>query len=218
MNRFAVIGLGHFGAVAARTLFEKEKEVIAIDINKDAVQDASEYSAQAIVADATDKKTLEEIGITEVDAAIVSLGERMDIITLVALYLKELNVPHVVVKALSADHAKILEAIGVNEIIHPEAESAARLGTRLSLNNATHFIPLISEYSIVAVRSCVSLSGKKIAELETKDIQIIAIQCYDDKQLNIDPQDDDEIQQNDVLILMGKNTVLAQFTSVLRDE
>lgn len=204
--------------MAARTLHEKGKEVIAVDLDKEAVQDALEFSAQSVAADATDKRTLEEIGIPEVDAAIVSLGEKMDVITLVALYLKELNVPYIVVKALSPDHAKILAAIGVNEIIHPEEESAARLATRLSLNNATHFIPLVSDYSIVAVRSCSPLYGKRVGELETKDIQIIAIQCHDDKQLNIDPQDDDEIRRNDVLILMGKNSVLAQFTGAYSEE
>lgn len=218
MKRFAVIGLGHFGAMAAQTLYEKGKEIIAIDIDKEAVQDASAFSAQALTADATEKRTLADIGVGDVDAAIVSLGERMDVITLVALYLKELNVPYTVVKALSADHAKILRAIGVDEIIHPEEESAIRLATRLCLNNATYYIPLILDYSIVAVRARAALIGKKIGEVASKELQVIALQCHDDKQLNVRPQSEDLISQNDVLILMGKNIVLAKFAAAFDEE
>jgi trk system potassium uptake protein TrkA len=212
MKRFAVIGIGHFGETVARTLFESGAEVVAIDRDKELVQDATEYSSQAICADATDMRALRAIGLDEVDAAIVSLGERMDVITLVALHLIEIGVPYTCVKALSDDHAKILRAIGVNEIIHPEEESAIRLATRLSFNNVADFLPLLSGYSVVSMQATERVVGRKVGELETADIQIVAIQHKDQDRPTLVPAETEPIEANDVLILIGANEEIARFT------
>lgn len=213
MKRFAVIGLGHFGGGVARLLFEKGEEVIAVDFDKDAVQDAAEFSNQAILADATEKKTLDEIGFSEVDVAIVSLGDRMDIITLVALHVIELGVPHVVVKALSPDHAKILRAIGVNEIIHPEAEAAERIATRLSLSNAIDYIPLLGGYSIIEMEGRGKLVGKKVKDIESLNVQVVAVQQAANKKVMLSPQDDYVFAENDLIVVLGENEKLREISS-----
>ncbi|MBD0328039.1 MAG: TrkA family potassium uptake protein, partial [Pyrinomonadaceae bacterium] len=100
MNRFAVLGLGNFGRHVARTLYEANKTVIAIDSNSEVVQELAEYATQAVVADVTERASLESLGVGDVDAAIVSLGARMDLSTLAVLHLKEMGVPFIAVKAL----------------------------------------------------------------------------------------------------------------------
>jgi len=99
-ERFAVIGLGHFGAYALQVLYQAGKEVIAIDRDPEIVREAAEFAQKAVSADATDVHALESLGVGDVDCAIVSLGERLDIITLAALHLKDLGVPYIAVKAL----------------------------------------------------------------------------------------------------------------------
>jgi trk system potassium uptake protein TrkA len=218
MKRFAVIGIGHFGATTARTLFETGAEVVAIDVDKETVQDAADFSTQAICADATDKRALQSLGLEDVDVAVVCLGERMDVITLVALHLIEIGIPYTCVKALSDDHAKILRAIGVSEIIHPEEESAIRLATRLSLNNVSDFLPMLSGYSVVSMRAAPAVVGKRIGDLETQDIQIVAIQRNGQGRPNLVPSDDESIGRDDVLILIGENGEITRFTeSYCRD-
>ena len=54
------------------------------------------------------------------DAVVVSTGERSHLSTLITLYLKELKVPRILVKALDEDHGRILEKVGATEIIFPE--------------------------------------------------------------------------------------------------
>lgn len=213
MKRFAVIGLGHFGSYVARRLYAEGEEVIAVDLDADAVQEAADFSTQATVADATVKKTLEALGIQDVDIAIVSLGEKMDVITLVALYLIELGVPHIAVKAITEDHAKILKAIGVNEIIHPEQESAVRLATRLMLNDVIDFLPILSGFSVVSMRATPIVIGKQIKDLESKNIQVVAIQHKTQKSPTLVPDDDEPIFENDILILIGENQEIAKFTA-----
>jgi trk system potassium uptake protein TrkA len=140
-KRFAVIGLGHFGAYALRVLYEAGCEVIAIDLDAEAVREAAEFSERAVVADATDVQALESLGVADVDVAIVSLGERMDVITLAALHLKELGVPNIAVKSLSEEHGRILKAIGVHEIVHPEKDAATRLARRLVRQDVLEYLP-----------------------------------------------------------------------------
>ena len=51
MGQFVVIGLGRFGSTVARVLFEKGQDVVAVDSERQPVEDARAYSQQAIQAD-----------------------------------------------------------------------------------------------------------------------------------------------------------------------
>jgi trk system potassium uptake protein TrkA len=212
LNRFAVIGLGHFGSHAARTLYESGKEVIAIDIDQEKVQDISEHVTQPVVADATERNTLEALGVHEVDCAVVSLGGRMDVILLTALHLVEMGVPYVVVKALSEEHARILTALGVHEVVHPEKDLAIRTATRLARVDVVDFLPLLPGYSIREVKAPPEFVGKTLREIDlrnTLNLQLVAIQSPDPEgEINIMPHAGDTIREGDILILLGEDARL----------
>lgn len=203
MKRFAVIGLGHFGMSVAKKLYEEGREVIAVDADKERVQDAAEFSEQAICADATDKQTLENLGLTDIDVAIVSLGERMDVITLAALHLKEMGVPYLIVKAISADHEKILRAIGVDEVIHPEEFAAQSLATRLSLFGVSDFLPVLPTYSVVLLKTPNCFLNQTVSVMESKNVQVVGIQRA--KDVILTPSDQELLLPDDMLILIGEN-------------
>ncbi|HSK72290.1 MAG TPA: TrkA family potassium uptake protein [Pyrinomonadaceae bacterium] len=220
-NFFAVVGLGHFGSHVARVLYEAGKNVIAIDMDEEAVQDAAECATRAVVADATDRQTLVSLGIPDVDAAIISLGEKMDVIVLAALQFIELGVPYVAVKALTEDHAKILHAIGVHEVIHPEKEMAIRLASRLARKDVVDFLPIAPGYSIREIKAPPEFVGKSLSELalrNTLHVQLIAIErnrTKDELDINIVPRAGDVIQADDILVLLGKNRDLDRITDIV---
>jgi trk system potassium uptake protein TrkA len=219
-QRFAVIGLGHFGKHAARTLFDLGKEVLAIDMDDEAVQDAAEFSSQAVVADATDRVTLESLGLGEVDAAIISLGERMDVITLAALHVREIGVPFIAVKALSEEHGRILEALGVHEVIHPEKDRAIRLANRLARADVVEFLPLLAGFSLIEVKAPPEFVGKSLRELalrNTLNVQIVAIQTRvgGKPTLKIVPRAEDVIHKGDLLILLGEDRDLDRIRDIV---
>jgi len=222
MKRFAVIGLGHFGSHVARTLFRAGKEVIAIDSDEEKVQDMAEHATQAVVADATDRPTLESLAIAEVDAVIISLGERMDVITLAALHVKKLGVPFIAVKALSEDHGQILTALGVHEVIHPEKDMACRLANRLSRTDVVDFLPLLPGYSIIEIRAPREFVGRTLRDLalrNTLNVQLVAIQHEEggEKRINIIPHADDRIMESDLLILLGENRDLDRIRDIMKN-
>ena len=71
---FAVIGLGQFGKAVVDELLENGMDVIAIDSSEEAISKVSKYLPTAFVADSTDERALKELGIKDVDAAIVAYG------------------------------------------------------------------------------------------------------------------------------------------------
>lgn len=206
-KRFAVIGLGHFGAYALRVLYEAGCEVLAIDLDPEAVREAAEFSERAVVADATDVQALESLGVAEVDVAIISLGERMDIITLAALHVKELGVPNIAVKSLSEEHGRILKAIGVHEIVHPEKDAATRLARRLVRQDVLEYLPLLPGYSIIEIKAPAQFVGRSLRELALRNrlqVQLIGIQRGGlSGELKIVPRAEDVIEEGDLMILLG---------------
>ena len=87
-QRVVVVGLGTFGITAASELIKRGCHVTAIDNSEKMVEIASEFAIDVIVADARERKPLEEAGVADADAAIVSVGEDLESSFLATLHLK----------------------------------------------------------------------------------------------------------------------------------
>lgn len=218
MERFAILGLGRFGGHVARTLFDAGKQVLALDAGDDAVERAAEYSTRAAVVDATDREALEALGLADMDAAIVSLGGRMDVITLAALHIREIGVPYIAVKALSEEHGRILKALGIHDVIHPEKDMAIRLGNRLARRDVVEFLPLLPGYSITEMRAPREFVGRSLKDLALRNnlnVQLVAIH-RGTGEMNIVPRADDVIADGDLLVLLGDNRDLDRVRDIVR--
>ena len=209
MGRYAVIGLGKFGATVVRTLHARGHQVIAIDQDRERVQDLRDFSTQAIEADCTDQDTLRALGIHDADAVVVSLGERMDASILVTLYLRDLGLKEIVVKAISEDHGKVLHLIGATEIVHPERDTARRVARGLGLRSIVEYLPLASDSSLVEVKAPVEFVGRTLAELEIrKRFQVLVVAIKRGESLLLATGGDERLQPGDVLVLVGRDVDL----------
>ena len=54
-EQILIIGLGQFGMALTKTLYDKGYEVIAVDTEKNIVNEASNYATDAICIDAIDE-------------------------------------------------------------------------------------------------------------------------------------------------------------------
>ena len=209
MGRYAVIGLGKFGATVVRSLYERGHEVIAIDRDRSRVQEVRDCSTQAIEANCTDQDTLRALGLQDADAVVVSLGEQMDASILVTLYLRELGLKEIVVKAVSEDHGKILHLIGATEIVHPERDTARRVARGLGLRSIVEYLPLAADSSLVEVQVPAEFVGKTLAELEIrKRYQVLVVAIKRGEGLLIAPGGDERLLAADILVLVGKDADL----------
>ena len=72
-----VIGLGRFGTKLASTLFQRQHEVLAIDSDELKVQSLLGQVTYAVEADGTNEIALRDLGVGEMDVAVVALGSQL---------------------------------------------------------------------------------------------------------------------------------------------
>lgn len=217
MKRFAVIGLGNFGFHAAKALYEDGNEVIAIDLNKGRVQAIDPHCSEAIVLDATDKEALKTLALETMDGVIVSTGTKISSSILICLYLQEMGVKKILVKALDEDHEKILKRVGATEIIHPERDMALRVSRGLSRPNMLDFIPLSDEFELVQVGPPREFIGKSLKDLNLRaryNVHIIAIHEIVPENFRLVPPANFVIKDSDILIMLGKSEDIRRIKSL----
>jgi len=76
--KFAVIGLGSFGSNIAKTLYEKKHEVLAIDRDKEKIEEVKTFVSHAVNMDAAIKENLKALDAQDMDVVVVSLGPEME--------------------------------------------------------------------------------------------------------------------------------------------
>lgn len=219
MRRFAVIGAGTFGSAVVETLADEGNEIIVIDSDRERIQHLQEWATQAVQADATDPEALAALGINEVDCAIISLGDKIDLSILVTLHLKEMGVPEIVVKATTPEHGKILKLIGATEVVFPEKEMAQRLARRLSAPNVYDQIQLAEDLSVLELLAPSKLAGKTLKDLRLRDqyqVNLIAIREPNEKgeMRTIIPRAEFQIRPDHALIVVGLNEDIEKFKNL----
>jgi len=213
MKQFAVIGIGNFGYYLGRHLYEKGHEVLALDINKGQVQKIKEVVSQAVIVDATDREALEALGISQVDAAVVCIGTRMQASILATLHLKDLGIKRILAKATSEEHGRILRKVGATEILFPEKDLAIGVASRLDNPNMLDYLPFIEGYSIVELAPPKDFVGKKLKELDLINrfsVQVLAVKEILPKGLVLIPKADFVIKDSDALIVLGPDETLKE--------
>ncbi|MBD3413063.1 MAG: TrkA family potassium uptake protein [Candidatus Aminicenantes bacterium] len=214
--KFGVIGLGSFGFHVARTLFEMNEEVLAIDHDKERADLIKNYASHVVHMEAADKENLKAVGIQEMDVVIISLGPNMEGSILTVHYLSEMHIKRIIAKALSEDHAKILEAVGASEVIYPERDMAVKTAMKLSNPNVLDFLPLSSGIEIREIAPPEEFIGKSLMELDLinrYEIQVIAVKGLVPEKTTLIPKADFVIKDSDVLMVIGPKKQLKKICS-----
>lgn len=215
--KFAVIGLGSFGSNIAKTLYEKGNEVLAVDEDKEKIDEVKNFVSHAVHMDAADKENLQALGIKDMDVVIVSLGPEMEASILTVLYLNEMGTKRIVAKALTEDHAKILESVGATETIYPEKDMAIKTALKLSCPNVLEYLPLISGFGIQEIAPPEKFIGKNLRELDLRNkygIQVIAIKELIPEKTTFVPKADFVLKDSDILVIMGDDKQLKKINAL----
>jgi trk system potassium uptake protein TrkA len=158
-----VIGLGRFGAATAGQLDRLGREVLAIDDNDTLVQKWSERITHTVQADARNIDALRQIGAGEFSIAVVAVGSSIEASVLITANLVDLKVPQIWAKAISKSHGKILERIGANHVIYPEAEAGERVAHLVS-GRMLDFIEFDDDFALVKMYPPKPIRGKNLTE------------------------------------------------------
>lgn len=210
--QICVIGLGKFGYTFGVSLINLKHKVIGIDANPANIQRAQNIFSQVYEADVSQKQALEQIGLSEITHVLVSVGDSISTSAMTTMYLKELKIPNVWVKAINEDHAKLLRKIGADEVIIPEHIAANQLADRIDVPGIIERLPFDSEMFIREL-TIDKLARKTLRELDltnTLNCQVIAIRKYNESCYRYIPKADDSLQQDDIVIVIGPRKSLSK--------
>ena len=208
--RFVVIGLGTFGTHVARTLFAAGHEVVGIDSDAVRVQDVRDYCTRPVTTDATDPDNLRALDLADADAAVVSLGDHMDSSILVTLYLKELGLKKIVVKAISDDHGKVLTLIGATGVVHPERDTAVRLARSLGARSIVEYLPLGVGFGLEELAAPRSYWGRNLSDLGIRRRhQVLVVAVKNGERVDLVPGADHVVREGDTLVIVGREEGLS---------
>ena len=209
-----IIGLGRFGTSLANTLFSMGHDVLAMDDDEKKVQAISSQITRTVQADATDEAILKELGVSNFDVAIVTMGEAIQNSVLSTILLKRLGVPYVIARAENELHGVILDKIGADKVVYPEREMGVRVAHGLLLTDVLDYIPVAPSYGVSKLAMPPYFVGKSLSELGLGrggkwGLAVLLIQRG--KEVIVTPDRAELVKQDDVLIVSGIDDKLEQF-------
>ena len=218
MKRIGIVGAGRFGLSLAESLANAGLEVVLLDRNRPAMQQANEF-ATALQGDATQPRVLEEAGFGECDVVVVAIGSNIEASMMVTANCKELGVPNVVAKATSELHGKILRRIGADSVVYPDRDSARRLARALANHDVVDFLEVSEGYSIAEIDVPDGVAGRSLAEADLRRRTGVTVLCIRragegrKERRAIFPQASDVIEPGDRLIVFGETKRLDELSA-----
>jgi trk system potassium uptake protein len=207
-RQYAVIGLGRFGRAACMTLHQSGYEVLGID-SSDKLVDAilnDKLVSHAIQLDSTEPFALKQAGIFEIDTVIVAIGNYLDASVITTLNLKEGGVNHVVAKASSEVHMKLLKKVGADHVVFPEHDAGCELATSLTKPSILERFEIDTENSIVELIVPDEFHGKTIMELQLRNrygLNLLGVS--QDGKFHINPNPTERLQKGSLMVVVGSN-------------
>jgi len=208
-QEIAVIGLGKFGFYFASTLVDLGYTVIGIDNKQSRIQVAGDKLHQVYRAEATNKEALEQIGLAEVSHVLISVGDSIAASSMIAMYSKEMGIPQVWVKAVNPDHQRLLNKLGVDEVIIPEQMAAVQLASKVAIPGFLQYAAFDPEVSFQEL-TIERWAGKTLRELDLTrkyHIQVISIQKLGTDSYEYTPDPDYIFRQGDVIIVLRHTNI-----------
>lgn len=218
MKQVVVIGLGQFGMHLARRLVQMGCEVIAIDLNESRVNEVRDDVQRALIGDARDAQMIAGAITSRVDEVVVGLGETsIEPSILCVVNLKRIGVKRIVSTARNDDHAMILRAVGADEIIFPERETAERAARRVANPDLRDMFPLAGEFRILEIAAPRAIHGKTLAAANLRrdyDLLVLAVRGPESGDFKFLPDPNAVIEPGQVLMIVGRELDLARFAGL----
>lgn len=207
-EQFAVVGLGRFGRAVCATLHGLRYEVLAVDRDEKLVNQAltDRIADHVVCLDTTEPSALKEAGLFEFDIVIVAIGNYLAESIITTLNLKEGGVKHIVAKASSEVHVKLLKKVGADRVVFPEREMGCELARSLTRPRILDQFELDPDHSIVEIAVPEKFEGKTLAELDLRKsygISVLAVGQEDNLQIN--PAPTASLKKGLVMVVIGSN-------------
>ncbi|HYF92172.1 MAG TPA: TrkA family potassium uptake protein [Symbiobacteriaceae bacterium] len=204
-KKFAIIGLGRFGSSVAKTLNDLGHNVLAVDNDPGIVDDLASRIQRVVRADTTDPAALKALRIADFDTVVVAVGDDVEASVITCLNCRDLGVKRIVAKAQDEPHGRILERLGVEQVVYPQRDMGARVAHNISAGGLIDLIRLSEQYGMAELQTPENLIGKTLAETDIRNtlgLNVMAIKRGN--RIIVSPGADERLGQEDILIVIGE--------------
>ncbi len=222
--KFCIIGLGYFGKNLALTLARARVEVLAVDILPAKVDAVKDDVSHAVIADTSQRETLDRLPLADMDAVVVAIGEGFEASLLTVGNLQECGVKRIIARVINPIHEKLLRLMKIEELIMPEAESAQRMAQSL-VRGVLNSLDLTGGFIIVEAKLPDWLIGRSLEEAGLRKnykINLVTVKKASAPAARIFareraheligvPPADYRFEQEDLLVLFGEETRVHAF-------
>lgn len=204
MSQFLIIGLGGFGVTLCKSLYNKNCDVLAIDQNEDLINSVTEFTTQAVCADASDEKILKEMNVSDFDACIVCIGN-IEASVIVTLLCKQFKAKYVMSKANNHLHKAVLEKVGADAVIFPEEYMGEKVSDMLTSPNILQIAKLTPDFSIIEIKTPELWAGKSLIDLDLRKRQNVTVLLIKrGEEVIITPEGTTTFEHDDDIVLCGE--------------
>jgi trk system potassium uptake protein TrkA len=207
-----VIGLGRFGSSIAATLDRLGQDVLAVERSPELVAQWAGRIA-LVEADAANPEALEQLGAREFPVAVVGVGSYLEASVLITGNLVDIGVPQIWAKAVSNEHARILQRIGAHHVVLPEADAGARVAHLVS-GKLLDYIEVEDGFTIVKMRPPKETQGFTLAQSKVRErygVTVIGVKSPGIDFVYATPET--RLSGNDLIIVSGHADLLERFAA-----
>lgn len=207
-----VIGLGRFGSAIASTLDKLGQDVLAVEREEELI---AQWSGRLplVEADATNPEALEQLGARDFPVAVVGVGSYLEASVLITGNLVDLGTPQIWAKAVSNEHARILQRIGAHHVVLPEADAGNRVAHLVS-GKMLDYIEVEDGFTIVKMRPPKETQGFTIGQTKIRErygVTVVGVKSPGREFVYAEP--DTRISPDDLLVVSGHADLLERFAA-----
>ena len=204
MKSFLLIGIGRFGKHIAKTLYDLDFEVMAVDQHEERINDVLPFVTSALIGNATNEEFLRSLGVSNYDACIVGIGNNFQSALEITSLLKDLGAKKVISRASREVEKKFLLRNGADEVVYPQKQMAIWTAIRTSNDHILDYVALDSEFNVYEIDIPDSWLGKTVGQLNIRreyHLNILAVKEGGKMNPAITP--DTLLDQGKTLLVLG---------------
>jgi trk system potassium uptake protein TrkA len=214
VHQVVVIGLGRFGSSLAIELMNSGFEVLGVDSHPQLVQRYADQLTHAAVADTTDPEALSQLDVPDFPRAVVGIGSDVEASILTTSVLADFEIPQIWAKAVSRQHARILERVGAHRVVLPEYDMGERVA-HLVTGRMLDYIEFEDDYAIVKTLTPAEAVGKQLGEAQLRKrygVTIVSIKRPGEGFTYATPET--VVNRGDILIVAGRRKDAEAFANL----
>src|SRR5690625_430844 len=176
--KIVIFGLGNFGSSLAIHLADSGNEVLVTDKNREKIDLIKDKVSHAVVMDSTNENAYQSLPTKNTDLAIIAISADEGAAIMTTAIVKNIFDCQIFARSSSSIQDHIFEAMGVDQIIHPEQEYAEQLTKKINLRGSIDNFEIEGDYLVSEVEVSKEIIGKTMIESKLRkkyELNVITI-------------------------------------------